>query len=322
MTIGGLSPIDFGKRLFHEFTTDDIGGLAAELSYRYFLAIFPFFIFLAALGGFVASATSVDDPTADIMDLLGDNLPEDARSLLRGQLDDVLESQSVGLLSVGIVGALWAASGAMKSLMKALNRAYDVPETRPFWKSTGLAILMTLTVTIGIVGSILLLGATQAFGADLADRVGAGDAFELLVTVVRWPAVVLLLLLAVAVLYWVAPNIDIPFKWITPGSVLFVVVWLAATVAFGLYVSNFGSYNKTYGALGGVVILLTWLYLTNAVLLLGAEINALTAELKEPQLQQERRERVSREATFAQQKQAMEPPAEPPRDAAPRRPST
>lgn len=309
MNIAGVSPLEFLKRLWHEFKSDDIGGLAAELSYRYFLAIFPFFIFLTALGGFIARAADVDDPTAEVMDMLGDALPEDAQSLISGQLDAVLQSQDAGLLSIGIIGALWGASGAMKALTKALNRTHDVPETRPFWKTTGLAILMTLAFMIGMVGSVLLLAATQAFGSELAERIGAGSVFETVISIARWPLAVALLLVAVAVLYWIAPNIEMPFRWITPGSVLFVVVWLGATIAFGYYVSNFASYNKTYGALAGVVILLIWMYVTNAVLLLGAEINAIIAELQEPELQKERRAKITGEASPAEQKQSMEPRA-------------
>lgn len=310
MTVGGIDLVPFGKKAVKEFGADDIGGLAAELSYRYFLALFPFFIFLAALGGFIANAISVEDPTTRLMSLLGDALPADAKSVMEGQVRSVVDSKSVGLLSFGIVGALWAASGAMKSLIKALNRAYDVPETRPFWKSTGLAILMTLASTIGILGSIVIVIATNAWGSDIADSVGAGSAFALTMRIAQWPLIIGLLLVAVALMYWLAPNLDVPFKLITPGAALFVVTWLVATLGFGLYVANFSSYNKTYGALGGVVVLLTWLYITNIVLLLGAEINALIDEEREPEKSRIRREAVASKASDSKQKQAMEPRAE------------
>lgn len=311
MTVGGIDLVPFGKKAVKEFGADDVGGLAAELSYRYFLALFPFFIFVAALGGFIANAISVEDPTSRLMSLLGDALPADARSVLEGQVRSVVDSQSVGLLSFGIIGALWAASGAMKSLIKALNRAYDVPETRPFWKSTGLAIVMTLASTIGILGSIVIVIATSAWGSDIADSVGAGSAFEMALKVGQWPFIIALLLVAVALMYWLAPNLDVPFKLITPGAALFVVTWLVATLGFGLYAANFSSYNKTYGALGGVVVLLTWLYITNIVLLLGAEINALIDEEREPEKSRARREAVTSKASVSKQKQAMEPRAEP-----------
>lgn len=307
MRIGGVAVMPFTKKLIKEFSADDIGGLAAELSYRYFLALFPFFIFLAALGGFIASAASIDDPTQKLMNQIGESLPADARSVLETQVRSVLEGHNGGLLSIGIIGAIWAASGSMKAVIKALNRAYDVPETRPFWKSMSLAVGMTVAATFGILGSFVLLIATQAFGRDIADAMNAGHQFELTVQILRWPAVILLVMTAVALLYWLAPNLDVPFHWISPGAVLFTVTWVVASIAFGLYVANFSSYNATYGTLGGVVVLLIWLYLTNLVFLIGAEVDALLAEEKEPELQRLRREAVASRASATAKKQAMEP---------------
>lgn len=283
MTIGGVDLAPFAKKVFKESSSDDISGLAAELSYRFFLALFPFFIFLAALGGFIATAVSSGDPTQRLMDQIGGALPADARSILQDQLSGVLNSRSGGLLSVGIVGAIWASSGAAKALIKALNRVYGVPETRSFWTSTSLALAMTLAASVAIIGSFGLLLATQAFGSEIAAAIGAGAAFQLTVTILRWPVVMLLVLFAVGLIYWLAPNRHVPFRLFSPGAVAFTLVWLLTAIAFGLYVANFGSYNKTYGALGGVVVLLTWLYLTNLTLLLGAEVNATLAELRASQ---------------------------------------
>ncbi|MEP6870378.1 MAG: YihY/virulence factor BrkB family protein [Anaerolineaceae bacterium] len=300
MTVGGVDLVPFGKRLAKECSKDDISGLAAELSYRFFLALFPFFIFLAALGGFIAAAISSGDPTQRLMDQIGDALPADARSILQEQVRGVLDSRSGGLLSIGIIGAIWASSGAVKSLIKALNRVYGVPETRTFWKSTSLALAMTVAGSVCILGSFGLLIATQAFGSDIAGALGAGGAFELTVAVARWPIVIVLVMLAVGLVYWMAPNIDVPFRWVSPGAVTFTLVWLMTAIAFGLYVANFGSYNKTYGTLGGVVVLLTWLYLSNLMLLLGAEINATLAESRDPVAQQIMRQAVLRGATREQ----------------------
>jgi membrane protein len=309
MTVGGVDVVNFGKRVGKEFSSDDIGGLAAELSYRYFLALFPFFIFLAALGGFIASALSVNDPTSSFMNTVGDALPSDARSVLETQVRGVLESHSAGLLSFGIIGALWASAGAMKALIKALNRAYDVPETRPLWKSYLLAIGLVLAATFGILGSVVLYVATTAWAGTIAGWFNLGDAFELTISIVRWPVIIALVMSAVAFMYWAAPNLDVKFKFISPGAILFTVVWIIATVLFGVYVSNFSSYNKTYGTLGGVVVLLTWLYLTNVMLLLGAEVNAVLENEKDPQTMEEKRAAVSSQASDAKQKSAMEPRA-------------
>ena len=243
MTVGGIDLLPFGERVAKEFVGDDLSGLAAELSYRFFLALFPFFIFLAALGGFLAAAFSSGDPTERLMDQIGSALPADARSILQDQVSGVLESRSGGLLSIGIIGAIWASSGAAKALIKALNRVYGVPETRPFWKSTSLALVMTLAGSISIFGSFALLVATQSFGSDIAEAIGAGGAFELTVAIVRWPIVIALVMFAVGLIYWLAPNIDMPFRLISPGAIAFTLVWLLTALAFGLYVANFGEFG-------------------------------------------------------------------------------
>jgi membrane protein len=309
MTVGGVNVVGFGKHLAKEFSSDDVTGLAAELSYHYFLALFPFFIFLAALGGFIAGALSVNDPTTSFMNAVGDALPSDARSVLETQVRSVLNSHNAGLLSFGIVGSLWASAGAMKSLMKALNRAYDVPETRPAWKSYLLAIGLVLASTIGILGSVVIYIAVSAWAGNIADWVGFGGAFATFLTIVRFPLIIALILGAVGFMYWVAPNLETKFKFITPGAVLFTVVWIVATVLFGVYVSHFGAYNKTYGTLGGVVVLLTWLYITNIMLLVGAEVNAVLERETDPEALEARRAKVSAQASDTQQKMAMEPRA-------------
>lgn len=309
MTVGGVELVGFAKKLAHEFSADDISGLAAELSYRYFLALFPFMIFLAALGGFTARAVNADDPTGTIMDNIGGALPADARSVLETQVRTVLDSHSLALLSFGIIGALWAASGAMKALIKAMNRAYDVAETRPFWKVTSLAIGMTVAATIGLLGSAALYLATSAWGGAIADSLGAGRLFRITLSIVRWPIIVALLMVAVGLLYWMAPNLKLPFKWISPGAAIFTVVWIVATLGFGFYVSHFSSYSNTYGALGGVVVLMTWLYITNITLFIGAEINALLDEAKEPRKADSERAARASEASPEEKKKSMEPAA-------------
>jgi membrane protein len=299
MTIGGIEVVPFAKRLAREFGSDDVSGLAAELSYRYFLALFPFLIFLAGLGGFIADVVGANDPTGSVMRSIGDALPPDARSVLETQVRSVLKSHSAGLLSFGIIAAIWASSGAMKAMIKAMNRAYNVPETRSFWQTTLLAIGMTVAATIGIVGALIVYASTTGWVGTIAGWFGAGRAFEVAVLVARWPLIVLLVLGGVGLLYRLAPNLYVPFKWITPGSVLFTTVWIGATLGFGLYVTHFGSYNKTYGALGGVVVLMTWLYLTNFLLLAGAELNAMLDAELDPQKLAERRAPTLRSAALA-----------------------
>jgi len=248
--------VDTGRRLVKEAMSDDVAGMSAEMAYRLLLAIFPFFIFLAALGGFIAEPLGIDNPTEEIMDLTGDTLPGDARSVMRGQLEGLLESRSAGLMTIGILGAIWGASAAMGTLTKALNRAYDVEETRPFWKMTPMSLGLTVLAAVFFITCFTALVAGQLFARELGEAAGfegtAADGFALL----RFPVVFALLTVAMAFVYWAAPNVDIPFRWVSPGAAFFIVAWTVATVVFSVYVSNFGSYQSTYGTLGGVVVVL------------------------------------------------------------------
>ena len=271
-----------GKRLKEEFSEDDISGGAAELAYRFFLALFPFLIFLAALGGFLASAVNVTNPTEEIMNRLQGSLPEDAASVLRTQIDTVVNNRDAGLLSLSIIGAIWAASSGITSLMKTTNRIYEVAESRPIWRRYLLAVGLTIFGAGLLVLSFTVFFFGQLYSERLANEVGLDEAASVALTIFQYVFPVLGVLLAVALLYWLAPDADLPFRWLSPGALFFSIAWFVASFLFSLYVSNFGSYNATYGALGGVVILLIWFYLTSFLLLLGAEINMILAEAFEP----------------------------------------
>ena len=278
MQVGGVSPKDFGKDLWREFGDDDLAGLAAEMTYRAFLALFPFIMFLTALGGLLASAADIDNPAEQVVDLLGDNVPSDAESIIRDQVSGVVESRDLSLLSFAALGTLWAAAGGAGTLLKALNRVYDIPDARPFWKKIGLSLALTLAVSIGLVASVVLLVASQGFGESIAENVGMGTAFGWLVRLLAWPLLLALMMLGAAVAYWIGPDVGLPFKWVTPGAVVFAVAAVATSLLLGIYVANFGSYNETYGTLGGAVVLLLWFYVTGMIFLLGAEVNALLDE--------------------------------------------
>ena len=258
-----------------EVGEDDLSGSAAELAFRVFLALFPFLIFLAALGNFTADLFGVEDPTDEVIDALGDSLPEDTAAVLRRQIDSVLENRNTGLLSIAFVGAVWAASGAVGTIMKAMNKVYDVKETRPIWKRYAIALSLTF-----FGGAFLLLGVVflivgEAYSSELADALGLSQTYTDILYLSRWPATIFVILIAAAVLYWAAPDERVPFRLISYGSSFFVAGWLIASFLFGIYVANFSSYNATYGALGTLVIALIWAYMTSFLLLAGAEINAI-----------------------------------------------
>lgn len=276
---------------------DDVFGLSAELAYRFFLSLFPFFIFLAALGSFIAVAFRVQDPTQQMVDLLGTTLPPEVTGLIRAQLQQIVDGRDPRLLSLGMLAAIVVATSGVNATVKAMNRAYDVPETRPFWKRYLLALgLMLLTGTV-LVGAFVLFVAGQILGAQVATAFGLQGPFWTAVSYARWPAIVLLLFVGAVLLYWAAPNIHLRLVWITPGAVLFVAGWLLTTYLFTLYVGNFASYTATYGALGGVVVLLVWFYLTAFVLLVGAELNAVIDAQVDPDTIEEERSRRNLQAT-------------------------
>ncbi len=188
---------------------------------------------------------------------------------------DQLQRQQGGLLSFGILAALWTASVGFRSLMNAMNRAYDVREGRPTWKLMLLSVLYTVGSAVLLLACAMLMVLGPQVMGWLADLVGLRDVVVVLWAWLRWPVVIFLMMLLVAVLYYVTPDVEQKFRFITPGSVLAVVVWVAASLAFGIYVQNFADYNATYGSIGAIIVLLLYFYISAAVLLLGAELNAV-----------------------------------------------
>jgi membrane protein len=278
-----------GKRFIGEFQRDDILGLAAELAYRFLFAIFPFGIFVAALSAFVAHAIGFADPTSQIMGSLADNLPAEVASGIRPQLETVLNKSQPGLLTFGAVAALWAATGGMNALIKAMNRAWEVDETRSFLPKTALAIGLTLLASLGILGSFVTIVGASLLTQQVGEQLGIGGTTVQIINLLRWPAVFVLLAIAVGILYHLAPNFRAPWRWCLAGGAVFAITWTLATWVFALYVSNFANYANTYGALGGVIVLMLWFYLTGILLVASAAIMAAALKELQPTLVNERR---------------------------------
>jgi len=273
MRIPGLddtNPVELIKRSVREFSKDDMTTYAAALSYHALFALFPFIIFMIALLGFLQVPQFFDW----ILEQAETAFPADAYGRLEEVVDQVQNQSSRGLLSFGIVTAIWAASSGIRSLMNALNVAFDVEETRPAWKR----YLLSIVYTIGIAALLLASAALMLLGPQaieaIAEQVGLGSLFVTLWTWLRWPVLAVLLVLAAALIYYAAPNVEQPFKLITPGAAFAVILWVIASIGFSIYVSTFGNYSATYGSLGGVIVLLFFFFISSAVLLLGAEINA------------------------------------------------
>jgi membrane protein len=260
-----------------EFSQDDMSGLAAESAYHILFSIFPLAIFGAAVSAIINVVLGLD-LYSKIMDATTSALPPDARNTLSEPLAKVLNNQSGGLLSFGIILALWSGSNAISTFLKALNRAYDVEETRPFWKAKGIQILLTLFIGVVAGAAFITIVFGGKIGNALAKHYGLGHQFNVLWNVLRWPLIVIFISFALAVLYWAGPNVKQKFRWITPGSFLATVVWLIAIGGFGLYVSKFGHYDKTYGTLGGIIVLLLVFYISSLVIMFGAQLNSELAK--------------------------------------------
>lgn len=258
------------RRAWKEAKSDQVPLLAAGVAFYSFLALFPAMIAAVMLYGLLRDPDDVRRQVAS----LSDTLPSDAASLLTGQLEAITTTSSGGLglgLVISLVLALWSASGGVGNVMTAVNLAYDEEEIRGFVKRRALALGLTLAAIVFVVVAVSLVAVAPAV---LDNVIGDGPARWGL-EAARWLGLLVAMAVALAVLYKVAPDRDAPrFRWVSIGSVVATVIWLLASLGFSLYVDNFGSYNKTYGALAGVVVLLLWLWLTMYVVLLGAEINA------------------------------------------------
>lgn len=268
--LGGLPPIEVFKRAVKNFSADSMTTYAAALAYRIVFSLFPFLLFLVALLGFL-QIPQLFEWMREQAALL---VPGEAMDQVNSVIDE-LQTPRGGLVSIGIVLALWSASVGVMSLIEALNVAYDVAERRPAWRLYLLSVLYTVGLALLMVGAAALMVLGPQAASWVSARLGLDAAFALMWNWARWPLAMLLLMLTVSVVYYVGPNVRQRFRFITPGAILSVVVWIAASVAFGFYVQNFANYSATYGSIGAVVILMLYFYLSAAVLLFGAEINAV-----------------------------------------------
>jgi membrane protein len=261
------------KRSFKEFRADNITDWAAALTYYSVLSVFPGLLVLVSLLGLLGQQPETTNALLDIVDDLG---PQSAVDTFREPVEGLTGSGgAAAVLSIGLVGAVWSASGYLGAFSRASNAIYEVEEGRPFWKlrpqQIGMTVLMVVLLALLLVSLVVSGPVAEAVG----DAVGLGETAVTIWGVVKWPVMIVVISFMFAVLYYWAPNVEQPrFRWISPGSVVAVVAWILASVAFGFYVANFGSYNATYGSLGGMIVFLLWLWISNNALLFGQELNA------------------------------------------------
>jgi membrane protein len=260
------------KRTVKEFREDDLSDWAAALTYYAVLAIFPALIVLVSILGLVGESA-----TQPLLDELGTVAPGPAKEIFTNAIENLQGSQGTAgvVFAIGLLAALWSASGYVAAFMRASNAIYDIEEGRPIWKTLPVRVGLTLALMLLLAISAIAVVVTGGLAEAVGNVIGLGDTAVTVWDIAKWPVLLLVVSFMFALLYWAAPNVKQPgFRWISPGGLLAVVGWLLASAAFAFYVSSFGSYNKTYGALGGVIVFLVWLWLSNVMILLGAEFNA------------------------------------------------
>ena len=280
--LGPISYKELAKRVFRETIDDGCAEYAAAVAFYLLFALFPFFLFLITLIGYLP----VPDLLEFILSTIRRPLPTQVFELVQDNIRKLFSDKKGGLLSISILLALWTSSNSVTSIMNVMNRLYEVKEGRPFWKVRLTAILLVIGLSVLFLLSLLLLMFGPKIGSFIADMTHLGYFFELIWKIMLVPVIPLMLILAVAVIYYFTPDVKQNWKWITPGSVFSIPAWVLTSLAFSYYINNFGSYDKTYGSIGAVIVLLLWLYLSGFIILIGAEINAViehsSEEGKEP----------------------------------------
>ncbi|HEY1284608.1 MAG TPA: YihY/virulence factor BrkB family protein [Solirubrobacterales bacterium] len=262
------------RRTVAEFREDGLTYWAAALTYYALLALFPAVIAMVSLIGIFGDPESTTKSLTEIVTEIG---PESAAQTFSGPIESVVSDRRTAgfALVLGLAVALWSASGYVGAFMRASAVIYEVPEGRPFWKLRPLQLGVTLVLIVAAAALALGLVLTGPIVHAVAGPIGVGDVAITVWSIVKWPVMALIFIAMVNVLYYASPNAKLRgFRWVTPGSVVAIVVWAAASAAFAIYVANFGSYDKTYGTLGGLVVLLVWLWITNLAILFGHQLNA------------------------------------------------
>ena len=257
------------RRTIKEALADNCVGMAAQLAYYFFLSLFPALLIVVALTSFFPS-----NVLGNILDWLGVFTPPEVLQIVRNQIQEIARSGHGGLITFGLLGALWSSSSAMSAIIDTLNRAYRVNEARPWWKIQLLAIILTVVMSVFVVVSFTLVVSGPEIAQTIAARVGLGPIFAWAWMILQWPVVFLLISVAFGLVYFLAPDAEQRWPWIMPGSRFATILWLLISLGFRFYVVQFGQFNKTYGTIGAVIVVLMWFYLSGLVLLIGAELNA------------------------------------------------
>lgn len=261
---------DLAVKTWHEVVDDDVLGLAAQLSYYFFLALFPAILFGLALASFFPLGTLTDD----VVRVLGPVVSPEVLKLIQEQMKRLADAESGGLLTFGVLAALWSSSAAMVSIVGALNRAYDIEESRPWWKVRLVAMGLTIGLAVFVLAALTLVLAGPSIADWLDQRLHMGGTLRWTWLILQWPVAIALVAMALGLVFYFGPDAEQDWVWITPGALIGAVLWLLVSLATKVYVANFTDYNAAYGSVGGVMVVLLWLYVSAIAVLVAAELNA------------------------------------------------
>lgn len=299
LTSPNITIFELLKRTVKETLDDDCFGIAAQLAYYFALALFPALLFVVALASYLPY-----NVINDVVAALDPIAPPEVLAIIRDQLESIIAGEAPSILTIGILGALWSSSGAMTSIVSALNKAYDTPESRPWWKVRLIAIGLTIALVVFVLLSFILIVAGPEAGRWMTGWFGLSEVFDTVWRYARWPLAFVLATTGIAIVFYYAPDADQDFAWVTPGSILTTVLWIVFSIGFRIYVTQAGDYTATYGALAGAAILLLWLYFSGLALLIGGEMNSELEHAVNPELKTQTTGRRSFKA-FARKKAAQ-----------------
>jgi membrane protein len=265
-----LSWTELAKRTAKEIWADDLLNLAAQQAYYFFFALFPALLTFVS----IASFFPIENLVGEVIAVLGRFAPPDVLRIITEQIKQISQSGHGGVLTFAFLLTIWSSSGAMVSIITTLNTAYDVTEGRPMWKVRLIAMALTLGMAFFILVSIALVLVGPTLGEQLAIKLDMGDAFKWAWWIIQWPVVFALVATGIGLVYYFAPDAEQEWIWITPGSVVATILWVVVSLGLKMYITYVGNFNETYGTLGGIIVLLTWFYLSGLAILTGAELNA------------------------------------------------
>lgn len=291
--VKGLTVKEFGKQFYKRFMDTDLSGIAAELSYYFLFSMFPFLVFLVALAAYLP----LQDAVQDVLTRMSTVMPKEAMGIIQEHMKGLVNQQRPKLLSIGVLITIWGASRGVNAFLSGLNIAYSVKDKRSYIKVQAIAVAMTVasSLLVFIAFALIILGGKVGF--YIADHLHLGGYYNTVWSWLRWPLSALVIMLTVGVNYYILPDVKQRLKFIFPGAVIGTLLWILVTWGFTEYAGHFGNYNATYGSIGGVIVLMTWLYLSGLIFLIGGQINAIL-ESADPE-RKEAREHAADQAAAA-----------------------